>query len=120
MKIISIPIKRKWFDMIVSGEKKEEYRAIVPHWINRFTWHEWHKLNPETLMPMMKIYPEDVFRKDIDGIRAHNGYQIDSPVIIWAHNGIRVGYPNPKWCDPQDISKKVFILSIGDLLKIQK
>lgn len=26
--MLTLPIKRKWFDMIVSGEKKEEYREI--------------------------------------------------------------------------------------------
>lgn len=27
--MITLPIKRKWFDMIQSGEKKEEYRNIT-------------------------------------------------------------------------------------------
>ena len=26
--MLILPIKKKWFDMIVSGEKKEEYREI--------------------------------------------------------------------------------------------
>ena len=28
--MLILPIKRKWFDMILSGEKKEEYRDITP------------------------------------------------------------------------------------------
>lgn len=28
-------LKRKWWDMIASGEKKEEYRAVNPYWANR-------------------------------------------------------------------------------------
>ena len=31
-----LPIKRRWFDMIVSGEKKEEYRDIKSYYISRF------------------------------------------------------------------------------------
>lgn len=31
-----LPIKRRWFDMIVSGEKKEEYRDIKPFYTSRF------------------------------------------------------------------------------------
>lgn len=27
--MILLPIKRRWFDMIASGEKKEEYRSIT-------------------------------------------------------------------------------------------
>lgn len=26
--MLTLPIKKKWFDMIVSGEKAEEYREI--------------------------------------------------------------------------------------------
>ena len=29
--MLTLPIKKKWFDMIVSGEKKEEYREIKPY-----------------------------------------------------------------------------------------
>ncbi len=31
-----LPIKRRWFDTIVSGEKKEEYRDIKSYYISRF------------------------------------------------------------------------------------
>lgn len=34
--MLTIPIKRKWFNMILSGEKKEEYREIKPYWTKRF------------------------------------------------------------------------------------
>lgn len=34
--MLVLPIKRKWFDMIVSGEKTEEYREIKPYYDVRF------------------------------------------------------------------------------------
>lgn len=34
--MLILPIKRKWLDMIVSGEKKEEYREIKPYYDTRF------------------------------------------------------------------------------------
>ena len=34
--MLTLPIKRKWFDMILSGEKTEEYREIKPYWTVRF------------------------------------------------------------------------------------
>ena len=34
--MLTLPIKKKWFDMIKSGEKKEEYREIKPYWFVRF------------------------------------------------------------------------------------
>jgi len=36
MKTLHLTLKRKWFDMIKSGEKKEEYREIKPFWTKRF------------------------------------------------------------------------------------
>lgn len=35
--MLTLPIKRKWFDMIASGEKKEEYRALTDYYDSRFT-----------------------------------------------------------------------------------
>jgi len=34
--MLTLPIKRKWLDMIVSGEKREEYREITDYWTKRF------------------------------------------------------------------------------------
>lgn len=36
MKTLHLNLKKKWFDMILSSEKKEEYREIKPFWENRF------------------------------------------------------------------------------------
>ena len=34
--MLTLTIKKKWFDMILSGEKPEEYRSITPYWTKRF------------------------------------------------------------------------------------
>ena len=34
--ILILPIKRKWFDMILRGEKTEEYREIKKYYFDRF------------------------------------------------------------------------------------
>ncbi len=36
MKTLTLSLKRKWFDLIKSGEKKEEYREIKPYYEKRF------------------------------------------------------------------------------------
>ena len=33
--MLVLPIKRKWFEMIACGEKKEEYREIKPYYDKR-------------------------------------------------------------------------------------
>lgn len=35
MKTLTLPLKKKWFDLIKAGVKKEEYRKIKPFWIKR-------------------------------------------------------------------------------------
>lgn len=34
--MLTLPIKKKWFDMITLGEKIEEYRNITPYYEARF------------------------------------------------------------------------------------
>lgn len=34
--MLTLPIRKKWFDMILSGEKKEEYREIKEYYETRF------------------------------------------------------------------------------------
>lgn len=34
--MLTLPIRKKWFDMILSGNKKEEYREIKPYYSTRF------------------------------------------------------------------------------------
>lgn len=36
MKILYLPLKKEWYNMIESGQKTEEYRAIKPYWYKRF------------------------------------------------------------------------------------
>lgn len=36
MKTLTLSLKKEWFDMIKSGEKKEEYREICDYWGIRF------------------------------------------------------------------------------------
>ncbi len=35
--MLVLPIKKQWFDMILSGKKKEEYRDIKPYYTKRFS-----------------------------------------------------------------------------------
>lgn len=93
---LNITLKKKWFDMIASGEKKEEYREIKPYWTKRFLGHH-NQLNP------------------FFHVIARNGYRPDSPEIVWVHEGIEIGEGKPEWgAEP---GKQYFVLKIGELIK---
>ena len=34
-KTLHIPLTQKWFDMTISGKKKEDYRDLKPYWLKR-------------------------------------------------------------------------------------
>lgn len=38
MKTLTLPLKRKWFEMIKAGVKLEEYREITGYWEKRFLY----------------------------------------------------------------------------------
>lgn len=43
-KMLILPVKKKWFDMVLSGEKMEEYREIKPYWDVRIA--KWLDIKP--------------------------------------------------------------------------
>lgn len=64
--MLVLPIKKKWFDMIKSGEKKEEYREIKPYYTSRFEIYSM----AQALTPNNPNY-----------ILLRNGYGKDRPTI---------------------------------------
>jgi acetyltransferase-like isoleucine patch superfamily enzyme len=64
--MLTLPIKKKWFDMIQSGKKMEEYRDIKPYWTKRF-----QKLG------LLDEYGNPTIFLNI--VRFRNGYSAKSP-----------------------------------------
>lgn len=92
--MLTLPIKKKWFDMILSGEKKEEYRNITSYYNSRFSKY----LIGEPF--------EVLFR---------NGYSKNSPTIkCKVFRDIDMG--NPKWGAHPGIGYHVLkILSVEEV-----
>jgi len=81
--MLTLPIKKKWFDMILSGEKKEEYRAMKPYYHSRF---ENIGLLNSVLEPT----------NEIRVVKFRNGYSRKSP-SFYAWVKIRMGEGKPEW-----------------------
>ena len=54
MNILDLPLKAIWYDMIESGEKKEEYREHNSYWAKRFYVCSW-KLRKECNLLEMSV-----------------------------------------------------------------
>ena len=106
--MLTLPIKKKWFDMIKSGEKKEEYREIKPYYVSRFYSNyiasggglEW------VLNNNPRVYKEIIFR---------NGYGKDRPTIL-CECEISEGYGKPEWgAEPNKMYYVLKILSVKEV-----
>lgn len=114
MKVLHKTLIRRWFQMIESGDKLEEYLEIKPHWIRRLTWHEYHNRSKFGIARLF-LSGVDVVRKDFDIVSANNGYKKNCPNIKWNHKGIRIGTGREEWGAVP--GKIYFILDIGEIIK---
>lgn len=106
-------IKKKWFDMIKSGEKKEEYREIKPYWTKR--------LNNEFDRMLKSIIPSNVER-DLRKypqwltVRFINGYSPFAPQLI-CECKITIGTGKQEW--GAELNKEYYVLTILEILEVK-
>lgn len=93
-KILNLPINKLWFDMIISGQKTEEYRVIKSYWVSRLV---------EQRVPYFTYKP-------FTHVRFVNGYRVDSPAIIKTIMSISVGYPKRGMCPDSWLNTLVFVI----------
>jgi hypothetical protein len=119
MKVLHLTLKKKYFDMIASGEKKEEYREIKPYWADRLTWHEHHdriscinSLEDELYADSERTYKTGVYKNWFDVVEFKNGYGKNSPKIRLKFKCITHGEGRPEWgAEP---GKKYFVIKLGE------
>lgn len=122
-KILHLTLKKQWFDMIKSGEKKEEYRQIKSHWISRLLdEYGENKIIPADIMYDIVINgfePEQVFKayfsklKEFDFVVFRNGYSGGAPLMSVECLGISIGEGRPEWGAP---SGECFVIKLGEIV----
>jgi hypothetical protein len=110
MKTLHLTLKKKWFDMIASGEKKEEYREIKKYWATRLT--NGCEAYISELLP--KGYGYQVAWKDYDSIKFTNGYSKAAPTITVKCEGIDIGVGMTKWGAMRNT--EYFIIKLGEII----
>lgn len=105
MIILDLPLKRKWYEMIETGIKTEEYREVKPYWIKRLCAHSdklWQCADCDgVLMCSLCFSP-----KNLTHVRFRYGYT--KRTMLHEIESISIGYGKPEWGAPTD--KKVFII----------
>ena len=92
-KVLTLSVKKEWFDKIVSNEKKEEYREIKPYWIKRLTTNCGKVL--------YRPYTHVLFI---------NGYGDDKPRVEKEIESIDIGKPRKGWCPEDFLGKEFFVI----------
>ncbi len=104
--MLTLPTKKKWFDMILSGEKKEEYRDIKPYYTSRFT-------------KLFQMYPYSSLPTGLDRqkICFRNGYSSCSPSFV-ALCSLDIKTGNVDW--GAELDKEYYVLSIERISQVKK
>lgn len=108
--MLILPIKQKWFDMILHGGKKEEYREIKPYWDKRII----------KALGYLETDEEEVKERLRDNqecekvicIKFKNGYGKKAPYFI-AHCSVSIRTGKKEWgAEP---GTKYYVIAIREI-----
>lgn len=101
-KILDLPLKAEWYNMIESGEKKEEYREVKKYWIRRLT-----ELKTDELLFSYRNNHQVIPFKKFDVVRFRYGYT--KKTMCFKIEDIIYGKGKPEWGAPEE---PVFIIKL--------
>lgn len=114
-------LKEKWYDMIESGEKTEEYRDITPYWYNRLLWDDDYDKKPwdkdvELFVKNHKALDNALFagcyRPKFNTVTFQRAYHRNPSRMTFRINSILIGKGNVKW--GAESYKEYFIIKLGE------
>ena len=101
---LHLVLKGKWYDMIASGEKTEEYRETKKYWIKRIIGVSTPSL------PVLALIARQISKQSkFERVCFHRGYT--NRTMIFEIKGITVGIGKATWGAP--IDKEVIIIKLG-------
>lgn len=116
MNILDLPLKGKWYDMIESGEKKEEYREIKEYWIKRLAKCKGDNHHDKTGFWCKKancfscvVRGNGFHPVEYTHVRFRYGYT--KRTMLFKLNSVTIGKGNPQWGAPD---YETFILKLEE------
>lgn len=103
MPILHLTLKRRWFDMIASGRKLEEYREIKPHW--------------QRIFQDGRVKIAGKFCDPGEGLLIcfSHGYRKDRPQVFVECRGVVIRTGRPEW--GAEAGREYFVLQLGGRIR---
>ena len=102
-RILRVTLTKQWFDLILLGKKKNEYRQYKKHWISR-------------------LIGKDDKLKSFDEVHFTNGYGADKPFVSAQCLGISIVsgmHHKPQNDEPLNELSNYFNIELGDVLEVR-
>lgn len=115
LRAIHLPLKAKWYDMIESGEKKEEYRALTWHWLKRlcYNWENGDRyVDCKTGISCHECLKNEYMAYPFDAVVFRYGYT--KRFMVWSIERISIGQGRTEWGAPEN--KDVFVIKLKERL----
>lgn len=116
-KTLNLPLKAKWYEMIESGVKTEEYREIKAYWVQRLcVWSDGRKIGKSDAESLASNISYLIWGIEKGGILFVNctyvkfSFGYTKRTMTFDVKGIVLGKGNPEWGAPD---KVVFIIKLG-------
>lgn len=123
MKVLDLPLKKEWYNMIENGIKTEEYRELKAFWANRLLYHvtlgikEYWEPVLQRAREFSKKHPFVTLHKSLIGDYGTRGYThirfrygYTKQTMLFELQSISIGKGNKEWGAPDE---EVFILKLG-------
>ena len=110
-KVLTLTVIKQWFDMIVAGEKTEEYLEIKPYWASRLVNQQAE--SGEVLFDEFGGYCRVIGKleyKPYTYVRFFNGYAKNRPWIEKKIESISIGKPKKGLCPDKWLDTEFFII----------
>lgn len=114
MKTLTLTLKKKWFDMILSGEKKEEYREVKDYWMKRIA--NIKGCGTSYNYTIIRDHGFNSIQYPFDTIVFKNGYAKNAPSIEIESKGVIVDVGKKEWGAPD---YRVFVLYLGNIIRVE-
>lgn len=122
-KVLDLPLKKEWYNMIESGVKTEEYRELKPYWCNRLLYFTtlgvkeyWEDIlrkaklavSKFSFLTLNKILINEYGARNYTHVRFRYGYTKET--MLFEIESISIGKGNKEWGAPEN---DVFIIKLG-------